>query len=99
MDCVVEKRGDKYNPELLMQIWQGPLNTLDMRRIKWSYENNPCGKASLWLLLDRKQNNYCGTCVVLPRIFKLNESEVKVGITADFSISTTESCKLSDGWR
>jgi hypothetical protein len=86
MKCVVEKIGDNYDSELLSRLWADSLIELDARRVKWSYENNPYGKACLWLLRDALTDHYCGTCAVLPRIFKINDQEVKVGITADFSI-------------
>lgn len=86
MSFVVEKISSKYDSDLLSRLWADSLIELDARRVQWSYENNPHGKACLWLLRDPLAKNYCGTCAVLPRIFKIKDQEVKVGITADFSI-------------
>ena len=92
MNCIVEKVGDVYDSELLLDIWEDSLTDLDVRRIKWSYEDNPYGKARLWFLLDQTTNHYCGACAVLPRIFSLDDKEVNVGITADFAIKKQYRC-------
>ena len=52
MELEILESTEKYEPDLLVEIWKDALPDLDKRRIQWSYENNPAGKAHLFLLKD-----------------------------------------------
>lgn len=86
MQYEIQKIDENYNPDVLIPTWKEALPDLDERRIKWSYEENPAGKAKLYLLRDLHRHQYFGSCVVIPRNYYYNGKELTGGITADFAI-------------
>ncbi len=86
MQYEVQQITTNYNPDILFPIWKEALPDLDKRRITWSYEENPDGKARLYLLSDLVKHQYFGSCVVIPRNFYYKGKELRGGITADFAI-------------
>ncbi len=86
MEFAIEKIENDFKQEILLDIWNDSLPALDARRINWSYENNPFGKAHVWLIKDTGANNYFGVCAVFPRKFRLGQIEVNAGIMADLAI-------------
>ena len=86
MEFTIKKVESNFDPDVLLDIWSDSLPALDARRINWSYEDNPLGKAHVWLIKETGTNDYFGVCAVFPRKFRLGQMDVKAGIMADLAV-------------
>ncbi|MBI5055394.1 MAG: hypothetical protein HZB61_02070 [Nitrospirae bacterium] len=82
----IEKITGGYNPDILLPIWKSSLQEIGEERIKWSYEENPDGKAQLYLINDMEKHQYFGSCAVIARKFHFAGRELRGGVTADFAV-------------
>lgn len=83
---IVQKCDGKYDPDVLLPLWEDALPDLDEKKIAWAYEANPYGKANLYLCQDSQNQQFFGSGVVLPRNYYCNGREIKGGVPVDFAM-------------
>jgi GNAT superfamily N-acetyltransferase len=55
-------------------------------KFRWIYENNPCGEAVLWLLIDEGNQEIVGCAALFPREVVVDGEAYRAGIAGDLLI-------------
>lgn len=87
MDVEIEKVVGNYPNDTLQSIWSESLPQLDTKkRISWAYQENVCGKAQMWLLKNKTNEEYFGCSARLPRYFFVNGRKISGALLADTGV-------------
>lgn len=76
----------KHKAEILA-LGKRNLPDFSDKRFDWIYENNPAGKAHVWLARVKETGEFVGSSALFPRDIRVYGKLVKAGIAADFSVN------------
>ena len=82
VDADIEKDIDLF----LALLNRNRSNKVDRNRFEWLYLNNPQGKARAWFVIDEKTADVIAFTSVLPRLVKVDESDIICWNCCDFSV-------------
>jgi hypothetical protein len=85
----IERVVDNYPNNVLLSIWEESYpdaHEINEKRIKWAYQENICGKAQVWLLKDKVNEEYFGCSALIPRYFFVNGRKLLGALFSDTGI-------------
>jgi len=86
MNYITFKADLNNDKQIILKFWrQNHGDSLDYK-YSWLYENNPAGKAHIWLLKDLDSNEVVGMTGLYPRKFSVKGVQYIAGIVGDFFV-------------
>lgn len=76
--------------DMMVETFRRYLNSAyDQARFDWLYNANPYGRARAWIAEEKGTNTIVGVASAFPRVFYVEDKEIKGWILGDFCITDT----------